>query len=49
MDDFVETEREEDGRWIAEVPSVPGCLAYGETEQEAIDRAMSLAGDVRGK
>jgi predicted RNase H-like HicB family nuclease len=27
----VELEREEDGRWIAEVPDLPGVLAYGST------------------
>lgn len=31
----VEVEREEDGRWIAEAPSVPGAVVYGATETEA--------------
>jgi predicted RNase H-like HicB family nuclease len=39
----VETEREEDGRWIAEVPDLPGVLAYGTTRDEAIARAEALA------
>ena len=39
----VETEREEDGRWIAEVPDLPGVLAYGATEPEARARAQALA------
>lgn len=39
----VELEREEDGRWIAEVPALPGVLAYGATEAEARARAVSLA------
>jgi predicted RNase H-like HicB family nuclease len=39
----VEVEREEDGRWIAEVPALPGVLAYGNTESEARTRAVSLA------
>ena len=39
----VETEQEEDGRWIAEVPQIPGALAYGSTRQEAIARAEALA------
>jgi len=30
-----EIEREDDGRWIAEIPEVPGAMAYGDTEQEA--------------
>ena len=39
----VEIEREEDGRWIAEVPSLPGVLAYGSTEGEARAKAKALA------
>jgi predicted RNase H-like HicB family nuclease len=39
----VEVEQEEDGRWLAEVPELPGVLAYGQTRQEAIDRAQSLS------
>jgi predicted RNase H-like HicB family nuclease len=39
----VETEREEDGRWIAEVPDLPGALAYGATRKEAVARAEALA------
>ncbi len=39
----VEIEREEDGRWIAEVPALPGVLAYGATEAEALASAQALA------
>ena len=39
----VETEREEDGRWIAEVPDLAGVLAYGHSRDEAIARAQALA------
>jgi predicted RNase H-like HicB family nuclease len=39
----VETDREEDGRFIAEVPDLPGVLAYGATEAEAVARAQALA------
>jgi predicted RNase H-like HicB family nuclease len=39
----IELEREEDGRWIAEVPALPGVLAYGETEATARARVVSLA------
>lgn len=39
----VETEREEDGRWIAEVPELPGVMVYGDTRQEAIKRVQALA------
>jgi predicted RNase H-like HicB family nuclease len=38
----IETEREEDGRWIAEVPAWPGVLVYGETETQARARAKVL-------
>jgi predicted RNase H-like HicB family nuclease len=38
-----ETALETDGRWIAEVPELPGVLAYGSTRQEAIGRAEALA------
>ena len=39
----LELDREEDGRYIAEVPDLPGVLAYGATEQEATARAQALA------
>ncbi|MGH9875390.1 MAG: type II toxin-antitoxin system HicB family antitoxin [Pyrinomonadaceae bacterium] len=39
----VEYEREDDGRWLAEVIELPGVLAYGETSDEAIARAQALA------
>ena len=39
----VETEREEDGRWIAEVIGLPGVLAYGQTRAEALVRVEALA------
>ena len=39
----VETEREEDGRWIAEVMDIPGAMAYGATREEALARAKALA------
>lgn len=39
----IEIEREEDGRWIGEVPELPGVLAYGGTRQEACDKATALA------
>ncbi|MGH7929220.1 MAG: type II toxin-antitoxin system HicB family antitoxin [Candidatus Binatia bacterium] len=44
MSDFtVEVEREEDGRWIGEVPDLPGVLAYGQSREEAVSRAKALA------
>jgi predicted RNase H-like HicB family nuclease len=38
----VEFEREEDGRWLAEVLEIPGVLAYGQTSDEAIAKAQAL-------
>ena len=38
-----EIDREADGRWIAEVPELPGVMAYGQTESEAIGHAEALA------
>lgn len=38
----VETEQESDGRWIAEVPSIPGAMAYGDTRAEAISHVEVL-------
>jgi predicted RNase H-like HicB family nuclease len=38
-----ETELETDGRWIAEVPQLPGVMAYGNTEQSAMTNAKALA------
>ena len=37
----IEIEREADGRWIAEIPALPGVLAYGATRDEAIARAKA--------
>jgi predicted RNase H-like HicB family nuclease len=39
----IEIEQEEDGRWIAEVPDLPGVLAYGLTREEAIARVQALS------
>ena len=39
----IEHEREEDGRWLAEVPELPGVLAYGATADEAMAKAEVLA------
>jgi predicted RNase H-like HicB family nuclease len=39
----IETEREYDGRWIAEIPAVPGVIVYGVTEDEAKEKACALA------
>ena len=39
----VELEQEEDGRWIAEVPELPGVLAYGSSQAEARAKVQALA------
>jgi predicted RNase H-like HicB family nuclease len=39
----IETEREDDGLWIAEVPQLPGVLAYGTTPDEAMAKTEVLA------
>jgi predicted RNase H-like HicB family nuclease len=39
----VETEREDDGRWLAEVLRLPGVLAYGESEDAALSKVQPLA------
>ena len=39
----LEIDREEDGRFIAEVPDLPGVLAYGDTREQAVTRAQALA------
>ncbi len=39
----IETEQEDDGRWIAEVPELPGVLVYGTTQGEAMVKAETLA------
>lgn len=39
----IEIEREDDGRYLAEAPALPGVLAYGHTPQEAVRRVQALA------
>ena len=43
MNFTIEAEMEEDGRWLADVPQLPGALAYGATRNEAMSRAQVLA------
>lgn len=40
---IVESEQEEDGRWIAEVAALPGVMAYGKTKAEADAKVKALA------
>ena len=39
----IEVENEEDGRWIAEAPALPGVLVYADAEAKARTHALSLA------
>jgi predicted RNase H-like HicB family nuclease len=39
----VEVEREDDGRWLAEVPALTGALAYGQSREEAVAKVEALA------
>jgi len=39
----IETEQEIDGRWIAEVPELPGVLTYGQTREEAVRAVQALS------
>lgn len=43
MNFTIEHEREDDGCWLAEVPELPGVLAYGATADEAMAKAEVLA------
>lgn len=43
MNFTLECERESDGRWLAEVPELPGVLAYGASADEAMAKAELLA------
>jgi predicted RNase H-like HicB family nuclease len=39
----VQVEREDDGRFLASVPDLPGVMAYGDTEQEAVRKVKAIA------
>jgi len=39
----VEVEQEEDSRWLAEMPDLPGVMVYGESRDEAISKVQALA------
>ena len=39
----IEVEAEEDGRWIAEVPELPGAMGYGQTREDTIAKVEALA------
>jgi predicted RNase H-like HicB family nuclease len=39
----IEFDREDDGRWIADVPELPGVMVYGNTREDALSRVQALA------
>jgi predicted RNase H-like HicB family nuclease len=39
----IDVDREDDGRWIAEIPELPGVMVYGSTRDVAISKAKALA------
>lgn len=39
----IEFEKEKDGRWIAEIPKLPGVMAYGKTRREAEQKVYAAA------
>jgi predicted RNase H-like HicB family nuclease len=43
MNFAIEFEREDDGRWIAEIPSLPGVMAYGATKPDAESKVEAMA------
>jgi len=45
MNLIVELEQEEDGRWIAEAVDIPGALAYGQSQQEALARVEAMSAE----
>jgi predicted RNase H-like HicB family nuclease len=43
MDFEIEFEQEDDGRWIAEIPALPGVMAYGDTKKAAESKVQAIA------
>ncbi len=39
----IEIEQEQDGRWLCEIPDLPGVMVYGSTREEAVARVKALA------
>lgn len=42
----IEVEPEEDGRWLGEIPDLPGVMAYGQTLEETVARVKAMASRV---
>ena len=52
MNFVVTIDRDEDGVWVVECPSIPGCVSQGETREEALDnirQAISVCLEVRAE
>ncbi len=45
----IEIEQETDGRWIAEIPELPGTMVYGKTCKEAIAHVKNLVFESVGR
>jgi predicted RNase H-like HicB family nuclease len=43
LDFQIEFDREDDGRWIAEIPALPGVMAYGDSKHEAESKVQAIA------
>jgi predicted RNase H-like HicB family nuclease len=43
MQFHIELEREDDGRWMAEIPGLPGVMTYGRDRSDAVARVQALA------
>jgi predicted RNase H-like HicB family nuclease len=43
VDFKVEFDREVDGRWIADIPALPGVMVYGESQEESLENVRELA------
>jgi predicted RNase H-like HicB family nuclease len=43
MQFYIELEREDDGRWMAEVPGLPGVMTYGRDRSDAVAKVQALA------
>jgi predicted RNase H-like HicB family nuclease len=39
----IEVEKEKDGRWLAEIPDLPGVMVYARTRKEVIAKVKALA------
>ena len=43
VDMTIELDREEDGRWLTEIPELPGVMAYGSSQDEVLAKVKALA------